>query len=292
LNRNTELQVGILVLVAIVTTATWLLVLKEFKFKTATYPVHVSFHEVAGIKAGAGVSIHGVNKGKVGEVELQRDRVRLTLEIEEGTFISRDARFILQFDMINPASIRVEQGTSPEAIAAEAEIEGRQMVGLGAVLEGSTSLLGALHLLAARVDSLTASGRLDRLVEEFESGARGLRKWTDEGRGETKRVLKRIDSLASTLEETVAENRAPLGEAIEGVGRFSVRADSLAGELQLLAGSLRVSSARLEAGEGSLGRAIADEELYENLTRSIARVDSLVEEIRSNPKKYFSFSIF
>ena len=32
--------------------------------------------------------------------------------------------------------------------------------------------------------------------------------------------------------------------------------------------------------------------IYENLTRSIARVDSLVEEIRSNPKKYFSFSIF
>ena len=292
MTRGSEYQVGILVIVAIVATSAWLLILKEYKFKTSTYPLYVDFSRVSGIESGADVTIRGVSKGKVAGVDLQRDHVRLKLEIDEDTFIAQDASFILQSDLINPASIRIEQGVSAVALSPESEIKGIEIAGLASVLEGSSSLLDALQVLAQRMDSLTASGRLDRIVAEVEQGSRGLRVWSEEGRLATTRTLDRVERLSATLEELLAENRRPLNEAIENVSRVSVRADSLAGGIETLVSSLTAVSSKLENGEGSLGRALNDEVLYDRLSQAVARLDSLSKDIQENPGRYFHFSIF
>jgi len=291
-SRSNEFRVGVLVIVAIVATSAWLFILKEYKFKRATYPIYVDYARVAGIKSGADVTIRGVSKGEVGEVKLERDHVRLTLEIEEGTFIARDARFIIHSDLINPSSIRIEQGGSETALAPRAEIRGMEMVGLASVLEGGSSLLTSLQILAQRFDSLTAGGRLDRMMAAMEDGAEGLEAWTAEGRKATKRALDRVEKLAASLEEIMAENREPLNEALTGVGQASVRADSLAAQVGELVESLRGVTGRLENGEGSLGKALEDDELYWRLSGAVARLDSLSKDIQENPKRYFHFSIF
>jgi hypothetical protein len=99
-----------LVILAIVATTTWLLFLKEFKFSVATFPLTVEFQQVAGIKAGAPVEILGVNRGKVRSVELMQDRVRVAIEIEQGTFIGEDARVLLVTDLFDPTSLRIVPG--------------------------------------------------------------------------------------------------------------------------------------------------------------------------------------
>ena len=292
MNRKIELRVGVLVVFSILVTTFWLLFLKEFKFKTATYPVHVSFSDVGGIKPGAEVRILGVVKGKVEEVDLQRNDVVLTLAIEEDAFISRDAGFFLQSDMINPATIRVVQGAESIAITADAHVKGMESGGVGGLMSESSALIRSLNLLAERLDAVTANGRVEELVGEFESSSRELNLLLSESRGKAGEILARVDRLSTSLEEIAAENREPAKQVLVSLNRFALNADSLSTRLAGLIESMAAISGRIEAGEGSIGKAMADERLYENVVSTVARLDSLLDAVKRNPKDFVTFSIF
>ncbi len=75
---------------------------------------------------------------------------------------------------------------------------------------------------------------------------------------------------------------AAASKGVEAVG------DQLQRTLSDLDGILR----NLQAGRGSVGRAMKDEELYDNLNETVLLLKKLLEDIQANPKKYFTIRIF
>ena len=290
--RNVELRVGVLVIVAIVAITSWLLFLKEFKFNTASFPVIVDFPHATGLKAGAGVDILGVNRGKVRAVELLRDRVRVELEVEAGTFLSADTRFQLVTDLFNPTVVRIVPGSAMEALDTEAVQPGDGGVDLGDLMRQSAGLVSSMASLTARLDSLSADGRLDRLAGDLEAGVRELRDWTAESRRGTREVLEGVDRLTANLNGFLDETRQPAGETLATLGQAAAHADSLSGDLARLTRSLTRLSEGLESGEGSLGRALNSPVLHDSVLLAVSRLDSLISEIKANPKKFVHFSLF
>ncbi len=51
-------------------------------------------------------------------------------------------------------------------------------------------------------------------------------------------------------------------------------------------------SARLDAGEGSAGKLLKDDKLYNNMNKFFEDADTLVLDFKKNPKKYITLSIF
>ncbi|MCP4547204.1 MAG: MCE family protein [bacterium] len=291
-NRNTEFRIGALVLTAIVISTTWLLFLKEFKFRTDTYPLTITFSQVAGLKSGAPVSIRGVEKGKVSSVTLGHELVSLVLEIEETTFISDDAEFHLKTDIVNPTEIRIEQGSSPIQIPPDQTVRGTETAGLNAMIGEGSDLVSTLVRLTNRVDSLTANGRLDKLLNDLEGSAGNLNAWTGETRADTRTLLAKLDTIADQLIEMMAENRVPLNETLTSMSGATVRADSMMIRLSDLADVFTELGRGIKSGEGTLGSLVESDVLYDKTSTTVARLDSLITEIMENPKKYISFSIF
>ena len=56
--------------------------------------------------------------------------------------------------------------------------------------------------------------------------------------------------------------------------------------------SLRSVLARMDSGEGTLGRLSTDEALYDNLNSAVENVTSLLKDLQENPGKYINLSIF
>jgi phospholipid/cholesterol/gamma-HCH transport system substrate-binding protein len=49
---------------------------------------------------------------------------------------------------------------------------------------------------------------------------------------------------------------------------------------------------RMERGEGTLGKLSKDDSLYNNLNSAVTNLSQLTNDIRANPKKYLSVSVF
>ncbi len=49
---------------------------------------------------------------------------------------------------------------------------------------------------------------------------------------------------------------------------------------------------RLESGQGSAGKLLSDEKLYNNMNKFFEDADSLVLDLKKDPKKYLKFSVF
>ena len=50
--------------------------------------------------------------------------------------------------------------------------------------------------------------------------------------------------------------------------------------------------ARIENGEGSVGKLLKDEKLYNNLTGASLQMEQLFQDMKENPKRYVHFSLF
>jgi phospholipid/cholesterol/gamma-HCH transport system substrate-binding protein len=49
---------------------------------------------------------------------------------------------------------------------------------------------------------------------------------------------------------------------------------------------------RMESQEGTVGKLLGDRQLYDRLLKTTAGLDSLITDIKANPKKYVHVSVF
>ena len=55
---------------------------------------------------------------------------------------------------------------------------------------------------------------------------------------------------------------------------------------------LKAVSVQLNSKEGSLGLLLNDQQLYQKLDSAVLSADSLLQDIKANPKRYVRFSLF
>jgi len=55
---------------------------------------------------------------------------------------------------------------------------------------------------------------------------------------------------------------------------------------------LQVVINKVNSGNGTLGQLINDERMYNNLNNAAANLDKLMVDLKANPKRYVSFSVF
>lgn len=122
----------------------------------------------------------------------------------------------------------------------------------GTIRDASVALQGTL----GRLDSATANGRLDRIFADAETSAANLAEVTAEWRDAGRRMTETLDRADSTL--------ARASETL----------------------------ARVSAGEGTLGKLTSDVVLYENTAATLEELRALLDDLKTNPGKYFHFSVF
>jgi phospholipid/cholesterol/gamma-HCH transport system substrate-binding protein len=85
---------------------------------------------------------------------------------------------------------------------------------------------------------------------------------------------KNIDEILANLEESAVK----LKEASTRIRNSST--------------SLEKILSHLEEGEGTIGRLLMDDKIYNNLEKITSRLDSLVLDVTKNPRKYIKIELF
>ena len=94
----------------------------------------------------------------------------------------------------------------------------------------------------------------------------------NENRDELDRVFNNLANISDTLA------RANAGEAMRSLSKTATRLDAI--------------TSNIEAGEGTLGKLVANDSLYNEINHAILSLDKLLEDIRERPGRYVEIAIF
>lgn len=94
----------------------------------------------------------------------------------------------------------------------------------------------------------------------------------NENRDELDRVFNNLANISDTLA------RANAGEAMRSLSKTATRLDAI--------------TSNIEAGEGTLGKLVANDSLYNEINHAILSLDKLLEDIKEHPGRYVEISIF
>lgn len=254
------------------------------------------FANAGELKLASPVRISGVPAGKVRGIRLQPSgKVHVTIVLDDEMLelveLKRDARaFIKSVGLAGDVTLVLEPGTAAEPLPEGAIIPGAETPGFadmaGPLVDSSTALMGDLRALVNRQRAEQLDRTLARLDETLRSTQKLMALYANPNSGPTAELqatLVEYRGLASRLDSTLAS---------PSVVRARDKADTLVQNLSDMSAQFRATGERLdsilakvERGEGTLGKMATDTVLYGRFTDLSASVDSLVRDLRKNPGK-------
>ncbi|MFW6192077.1 MAG: MlaD family protein [Gemmatimonadota bacterium] len=299
--RRAELQVGILVLLALVALVAGIAWISGADLGGDRYRLHAVTPEAEQVSEGSRVFVRGVDVGGVDEVRLEGDRVVVTMDVSSSVSLPVDSRARIRASgFLGSQMIQLLPGSATARL------------GPGDTLQAVTSpdLQTVATDLGDRAESvLSRTSRLlsDTTLEAVQTGTRDLSTTMREVRGLVQEERAHLQEMIASLQRTSAAlDGATSGPELE---RTVSRLDSLTARLHASSDELAASSRslasildKIDTGEGSLGRLVNDTSLYvgvtaamENLQAASEEIGLLTRDLRERPEHYLGnldFSVF
>jgi len=133
---------------------------------------------------------------------------------------------------------------------------------------------------------------LSEIIKNLRKISGDLSGLLDRNQGKFDQTMQDLSHTSSELKKMIDENKTKLKTTVDRFGTASVKLDNITTTLDSVSLSLKKLSSKIESGEGILGQLVNDTTLFEQIKKTTQHVDSLILDIRKNPKKYLKVSLF
>ena len=258
------------------------------------YPLYAKFPWGAGLKQGQPVLLVGVNVGYVDQVDLHQDGVLVTTmrlgksyKVPLGTKatvvpngIFGDQAVALTPERPNPRSFEpgdtVPIGPSTPGIAqitSKADSIARSVNAVTTALQQEFVAAGGLR------DMRQAMAGTNRLVNEFAAIA-----------AEQSRQL--TATMTALRRATGAIDPVKVDSTIKNLRTASSNMAEMSTQLKETSGKLDLILAKVDSGNGSAAKLLNDPGVYNDTRALLQRMDSLLADVKKNPKRYITVRVF
>jgi phospholipid/cholesterol/gamma-HCH transport system substrate-binding protein len=288
-----EVLVGLVVTVAVVLTVLGSLWLARGGLSKG-YPLYAKFPWGAGLKQGQPVLLVGVSVGYVDEVDLHQDGTLVTtLRIQKhyqvpvtskATVVPNgifgDMAIALTPSRPDPRSFKPDDtvpiGPSTPGITeltSKADSVMRSVNAVTSALEHEMVATGGIRDLRSTIAAT------NRLVNDFSSIA-----------AEQSRQLSA--TMTSLRRATGAIDPVKIDSTVKNFRTASANLAEISSQIKETSGKLDAILAKVDSGPGSAAMLINDPGAYNDVRGLLQRMDSLLADIKKNPKRYINVKIF
>lgn len=292
-----EFTIGLCVIVALIILFFGIDYLKGINlFKPANFYT-AEYDNVSGLEIAAPITIDGYKVGQVREINFDYDKpgkikvllaLNKELRLPEGS-VARIESTLLSGAFINitlghgsrmiPIGGNVPSGNAPDLMSS---ISNDVMPAVNSILPKVDSLVHNLNLIAGNPAIPVAINRLDGISMNMLSATSSLNR--SMGRqvpailDNAGRITRNIDTITDNLGAFSSQlNTLPISESMNNLNELTE--------------NLVRFSHQLNDQKSTLGLLMSDPELYNRLNRVSADVDSLIVDIKRNPKRYISIKL-
>jgi len=295
-SRKNAVQVGMMGLIALVLLLAGVVWVKEYRLGERKTTYTARFQEVGSLAEGDPVNVRGVRKGAVTDVKLEDQGVRVEFELDRDVILHPDATLrIANIGFLGEKFLALEPGTAAGRFDHRRPLPGRFQSGVPEVISGAGDLLIEATELSSRLNVMLDAidpSTVERTSKNMERASSSLNRALGDNREDLRTAILDFKAAAHDLRVIATTNKDQVGTSLKNFDEASRKLSTLADQLSVTAASMQRVVARVEAREGTLGRAIADTTLYTEMRETIRNTNDLVKDIRKNPKRYIKIGLF
>jgi len=263
--------------------------------------IYAVYDEVDGLLVGANVMINGLSIGNVTELDFlpNSTKILVTIKVKDK----------LNFSSKSTASIYETGVLGGLAISIDPIFERESIVKTGDTLNSSVRP-GLTELINRQIEPLSRQlqSTITSVDSIFTGASNVLNRQTQEEIKESINVLtsaiKAINNSSIIIEKTLTNKNTQINNTIDNFEKISSNLSEVSNELNSfglssLLSNLEVSVDgissivnKIDSDKSTIGKLINEDEVYNNLNSSIESLNSLIIDIKENPKKYVHFSVF
>ncbi|SMO80554.1 phospholipid/cholesterol/gamma-HCH transport system substrate-binding protein [Chryseobacterium rhizoplanae] len=305
-----ELKAGVITLLAIVGFVVLFQFMKGKSLFTTDNIFYAKYDNVEGLAQSSAVSINGLKVGQVDKIIPLTSKdgkinfvVKITVD-NKFEFSKNSSLEIFEPGLMSGKEMRVNLAYGGPTAKDGDTLKGAFKLGtLGSLSSQVGPVKDQLQVVLHRVDSLMANANL--LVDA-------------QNRAEIKALLSNLNKTVGALQTTAGSVNSLVGHndpklqkvlddasltmqsgkvTLDKYGNLAQSIDTkqlnaTIANLDATVGKLNQVIGGIDKGEGSLGKLMKDDQLYNNLNSASSNLNTLIEDMKANPKRYINFSVF
>ncbi|MFY1047942.1 MlaD family protein [Chryseobacterium sp. GP-SGM7] len=305
-----ELKAGLISLLAIIGFVILFQFMKGRSLFTTDNIFYAKYDNVEGLTQSSPVSINGLKVGQVDKIipKTAKDGklnfiVKITVD-NKFEFSKNSNLEIFEPSLMGGKEMRVNLFYGGPIAKDGDTLQGAFKLGMMNSLSSQVGpVKDQLQTVLHRVDSLMANANqvmnaqnreeikvllhnLNKTVGALETTAGSVNRLVGNNDPKLQKVLDEA-SLTMKSGKVTLDKYGNLAESID-----TKQLNQTIANLDQTVGKLNNVVSGIDKGEGSLGKIMKDDQLYNNLNSASTNLNSLIEDMKANPKRYINFSVF
>ena len=273
--------------------------LKGINLLTPANYFYTEVESTEGLLEAAPITVNGFQVGQVREInyDYAKNKITIMLAMNKDMKVPEGSTVTLASGILGGASLELNLGGGP-AMKTGSMIPTVKQQGLmdhvsdiimpvvNQALPKVDSILGNVNTLTSDPALRASLVRLDAITRQLQISAQQLTVLMNNLNRSIPGVMNNVNGITGNLtgassditDLTASLKQLPLDETMT--------------KLNTTLANLQALSEQLNDKNSSLGKIVNDRELYDNANHAIASLDSLLTDIKANPKRYINIKVF
>lgn len=292
-----EILIGLILFLSLAVLFVGIDFLKGINVFKVSNAYQASFTDVTGLTIATPVTMNGMKVGQVTDIQYQYDNpghVAVELDMDKNVRITKGSKVILSTSILGTAQVALVMAQGNDYYSNDDIIPGECAADLMAGVSNDlmpqiVDMLPKLNSILGQIDTIASNPALDKTISRLDAVSRNLEVLSANlasASGKVSPVLNNaskitgdLTQISADLKELSAElKQLPLKETMENVKSTTANLDQI--------------TSKVNGKDSSLGMLLNDKGLYNHLDATIVSLDSIIVDLRKNPKKYVNFKLF
>ena len=304
---NKEFKIGVFVIIAIVILIFGIDYLKGINLFNPANFYYVSYENVQGLEVAAPVTCNGYKVGQVREISFDYEnpgKIRVQLALNKDFKMPENSKALIASTLLSGSYIEIKMGDSKKLLPLGGDVASASNPDLMAtvsndIMPAVSNMLPKIDAIMDNLNAVTSNlavlssdpalansikrlngitGNVNSITDNFNAVSLGLK-------NQVPSIMRNVGTITYGL-DTVVANLGVLSAQLR-----TLPLNSTAENLNEITQNLTRFSKQLNDENSSLGMLMNDPELYNRLNNVAADVDSLIVDIKKNPKRYISIKL-
>jgi phospholipid/cholesterol/gamma-HCH transport system substrate-binding protein len=300
---SNEVRIGIAVITAAVIFIAGGMYLRGTDLRSSQYALKVLYKNVNGLKTGDLVTVAGLGIGHVGSMALAGRQIAVDLQIQTRIRLPKDSEAILKSETIMGGKyIEVSPGSNEKMLEDGDSLAGRYEADLSELTSTLAPLSDKIHEILENVNTTfdqPMRSRIQGIVGNLANSSSSLEKVIrvdgdqfSQAIGDFRQFSRDLSTFARNLDSIALTQRENVSSSMTSLKNVAREVDKISAKMETATDALNLVLTRLKRGEGTLGKLIQDERLYNDIDSLTVNLSLLARDLRENPGRYVRVSMF